>query len=97
VSLEAMLRGRGRNNEADAWAQAVMAADQAMQALTEAGAAPATSGQELAALPPIATQLPSAADMQQAVAALDVVKRFMQETIAPSLEVTLGFSDADGD
>ena len=97
VSLEAMLRGRGRNNDADAWAQAVMAADQAMEALTEAGAAPASSGQELAALPPIATQLPPAADMQRAVAALDVVKRFMQETVAPSLEVTLGFSDADGD
>ncbi len=97
VSLEAMLRGRGRNNDADAWAQAVMAADQAMQALTEAGAAPATTGQELAALPPIATQLPPAADMQRAVVALDAVKRLMRETVAPSLQVTLGFSDADGD
>ena len=97
VSLEAMLRGRGRNNDADAWAQAVMAADQAMESLTKAGPAPASSGQELATLPPVSAQLPPLADMQRAVAALDAVKRFMQETVAPALEVTLGFSDADGD
>jgi predicted lipoprotein len=97
VSLEAMLRGRGRNTDADAWAQAVMAADQAMQALTKAGAAPASSGQETALLPPVPALLPPVADMENAVAALDVVKRFMQETIAPALKVTLGFSDADGD
>ena len=35
ISLEALLRGRGRNEDADRWARAVMAADQAMQALTE--------------------------------------------------------------
>jgi hypothetical protein len=92
-----MLRGRGRNTEADAWAQAVMAADQAMQSLTEAGAAPASSGQETALLPPVSALLPPVADMEGAVAALDAVKRFMQETIAPALKVTLGFSDADGD
>jgi predicted lipoprotein len=74
-----------------------MAADQAMQTLTEAGAAPATAGQELAALPPIATQLPPASSMEKAVAALDVVKRLMQDSIAPLLGVTLGFSDSDGD
>ncbi len=35
ISLEALLRGRGRNEDADRWARAVMAADQAMLALTE--------------------------------------------------------------
>jgi hypothetical protein len=35
ISLEALLRGRGRNEDADRWARAVMAADQAMQELTE--------------------------------------------------------------
>jgi hypothetical protein len=35
--------------------------------------------------------------MDEAVKALDAVKQFMQERLAPSLEVTLGFSDADGD
>ena len=97
VSLEAMLRGRGRNTDADAWAKAVMAADQAMHVLTEGGAAPATSGQEIASLPPTTALLPPAADMQAAVEALDAVKQFMQETVAPALSVTLGFSDADGD
>jgi len=68
-----------------------------MESLTKAGPAPASAGQELAALPPVTAQLPPIADMQRAVAALDAVKRFMQETVAPALEVTLGFSDADGD
>src|SRR5690606_12251456 len=35
ISLEALLRGRGRNEDADRWARAVMAADQAMQELAE--------------------------------------------------------------
>ena len=45
----------------------------------------------------VAAQLPPPAAMQKAVAALDAVKQYMQETVAPALKVTLGFSDADGD
>jgi predicted lipoprotein len=106
VSLEALLRGRGRNAEADLWAKFVMAADQAMQSLTgqadvlsgtpAAVAPPAASGQESALLPPPAV-LPPTHELEAAVKALDVVKQYMQDTVAPALQVTLGFSDADGD
>jgi predicted lipoprotein len=132
ISLEALLRGRGRNDEADGWARLIMTADQAMQALTEAdGSTPAVtqdaargreqpaqppaqgapppgtlpsaaeaaqpSGQEIAPLPPRAALLPPRAVMDEAVNALDAVRQFMQDTMAPALKVNLGFSDADGD
>ena len=97
VSLEALLRGRGRNDEADAWAKTVMAADQAMQALTEipGGASPVVSQGPDAGSARVA--LPAAALIEGAVKALDAVKQFMQSRVAPALKIALGFSDADGD
>lgn len=81
VSIEAYLRGRGNNPQADTWVRAVQRADRALQPLWRGK----TQG------------LPSNAAMKSAVAALDALKRTMQAEVAPTLEVTLGFSDADGD
>jgi predicted lipoprotein len=111
ISLEALLRGRGRNDDADAWAKTVMAADQAIQALTATGDSdtravgqPPSAGAPQSARVPAgkvtgheSVPLPSTATMEKAIQALDVVKQFMQATVAPALEVALGFSDADGD
>lgn len=111
ISLEALLRGRGRNDDADAWAKTVMTADQAMQALTEtrdpdmrvAGKGESAGPQQSARVTagkvadhePV--PLPPTATIDSAVKALDAVKQFMQEKVAPALKVALGFSDADGD
>ena len=81
VTIEAYLRGRGNNPQADAWKRAVQRADRALQPLWRGR----TQG------------LPGNAAMKSAVAALDALKRAMQAEVAPTLEVTLGFSDADGD
>lgn len=82
ISLEALLRGLGKQDVADAWHQAVTRADEAMQALV--------SPADKIALPPVEA-------MKGALAALDRVKWLMQDKVAPALSVTLGFSDADGD
>lgn len=81
VSIEAYLRGRGNNPQADTWVSAVQRADRALQPLWRGKA----------------RGLPTIAAMKSAVAALDGLKRTMQAEVAPTLEVTLGFSDADGD
>ncbi|MGE0796873.1 MAG: imelysin family protein [Lautropia sp.] len=95
ISLEALLRGRGRNADADAWATAIGRADRALAALlaVPAGVAKRAAG----SADTDAAALPSRATMRAAVAALDAVRRLMQARIAPALQVTLGFSDADGD
>ncbi|MDO4682869.1 MAG: imelysin family protein [Lautropia sp.] len=82
ISLEALLRGLGKETVADAWREAMRLADEAMQAVV--------APQDEHALPPVAT-------MKRAVSALDRVKWLMQDKVAPALSVTLGFSDADGD
>jgi hypothetical protein len=81
VSIEAYLRGRGNNPQADTWVAAVQRADRALQPLWRGKA----------------QGLPPNAAMKSAVAALETLKRTMQTEVAPTLEVTLGFSDADGD
>jgi predicted lipoprotein len=99
ISLEAMLRGRGHNREADGWVQAIMTADQAMQALQEEGSAASHSMSREApgSSTPLPPGLPPLAALEQAAKALDSARQFMQDKVAPGLKVTLGFSDADGD
>lgn len=81
VTIEAYLRGRGNNPQADTWKRAVQRADRALQ--------PLWRGKPQG--------LPGNAAMKSAVQALDALKRTLQAEVAPTLEVTLGFSDADGD
>jgi hypothetical protein len=99
ISLESLLRGRGRNSEADGWAQVVMAADQAMESLKEESSPRSVqaAGREVAPSVPRPAGLPPLPLLQDAVKALDAVKQYVEETVAPGLKVNLGFSDADGD
>ena len=99
ISLESLLRGRGRNSDADGWAQVIMTADEAMQALKEESLPPSAQavGREVAPSVVRPAGVPPLALLQEAVKALDAVKQYMQDTVAPGLKVNLGFSDADGD
>ncbi len=84
ISLEALLRGIGRDIDADAWAKSVMAADQVVEALTSAASAPARGPAHEA------TALPPAAVMERAVQALGAVKDFLMATVTPALQGVLG-------
>ncbi|MGN6827449.1 imelysin family protein [Paucibacter sp. M5-1] len=75
VPLESWLRGRGRNQEADALRSSALAADAKLQGLNPAQPAPVLA----------------------AAKALEALKRLVQERVAPALDLSLGFSDADGD
>ena len=83
VSLESYLRGRGLNPLADAWVMQIERSDVSMKKLHRTGSLPGR---------------PAGFELGLAAArALAKTKRLAEAEVAPALEVSIGFSDADGD
>jgi len=81
VSLEMYLRGRGLNPLADRLVQAVADVHTALFHITQVHAAKQDINESVL----------------QATRALSALKRLGEAEIAPALQITIGFSDADGD
>jgi len=82
VPLEIYLRGRGLNPLADQLVQAAQTADSAFAALKKAIAQSSKN---------------TGTHVMQFARALSALKRLGEAEIAPALQITIGFSDADGD
>ena len=81
VPLETYLRGRGLNPLADQLLGTTQRVDTALQAIARSGAAGKAGGERVL----------------QASKELAALKRLAEAEIAPALQVSIGFSDADGD
>ena len=81
VPLETYLRGRGLNPLADQLLATTQRVDKALQAIDQSGATGKAGGERVL----------------QASRELAALKRLAEAEIAPALQVSIGFSDADGD
>lgn len=81
VPLETYLRGRGLNPLADQLLATTQRVDKALQAIDRSGASGRAGGERVL----------------QASKELSALKRLAEAEIAPALQVSIGFSDADGD
>ncbi len=81
VPLETYLRGRGLNPLADQLLATTQRVDKALQAIAQSGASGKAGGERVL----------------QASKELAALKRLAEAEIAPALQVSIGFSDADGD
>lgn len=83
VTIETYLRGLGNNPLANTLAAQLKTCDQAMQAVFQ--------------LPPDLPLPASKPTLENAINALAELKRLAEDKIATALNVSIGFSDADGD